>query len=57
MINICDCRNKAQDELHGKNMRVMNPMGINQTKVRCTICRKEYSVSKANIVDKLLAKE
>ena len=48
----CTCEHKVQDELHGKNKRVMNPTLRDnpQTKAdityRCTVCLKERKKKK-----------
>ena len=37
----CKCDHKGQDELHGKNVRVHNPLKRKQSepqKWRCTVC-------------------
>lgn len=39
-IRKCNCEHTAQDMLHGKGNRMMNPCNKG---FRCTVCGKEYS--------------
>lgn len=43
MIKKCNCKNKGQDKLHGKGMRVMNQTykGKSGSSYRCTVCSVE----------------
>ena len=45
MIIECNCRHKVQDELHGWQLRVHNPMKLatkdSRQRYRCTVCGKE----------------
>ncbi len=43
MIKKCTCKHKAQDKLHGENMRVKNPIKTPHDKqeYRCTVCGSE----------------
>lgn len=37
-ITNCNCKHKAQDELHGKGSRVFNFMKGKEGHGRCTVC-------------------
>lgn len=46
MIYRCDCKNEAQDKLHGKGKRVHNVCNsVGQAKIRCTVCKAEKFIS------------
>lgn len=44
----CTCQHAAQDEMHGKGIRVATPVNTQQKKnlfvVRCTVCGREHSL-------------
>lgn len=44
IVKKCTCAHKAQDEIYGKDMRLMNPTGKGDKgdMVRCTVCKKEH---------------
>jgi len=43
MIKVCTCEHLSQDEIHGKNNRVMN-LCKKGSFCRCTVCGKEYQL-------------
>ena len=47
MIKQCTCVSPDQDRMHGRGNRVMNEAGKG-TKWRCTVCKKEYSISSSD---------
>ena len=41
----CTCKSEFQDELYGKELRLMNTVGKDKPNgYRCTVCNKEYKL-------------
>lgn len=46
MILKCSCQHEFQDSLYGKGNRLCNPCKKQEHLFRCTVCKKEITVSK-----------